>query len=149
MRRRVSPGFGMDFVLTRLHARYGKDIKDDLVFKAAPPIVGGREFVVANGKLEEGAQASSVNNFQGRYAIRHRWTGKISCANPRRNIWGGPPDGGAPQPRPALNLAFAPRGEVKIATAIKQDVPEIGLKKGKLDPIKPPAPTSPTPAPKK
>jgi hypothetical protein len=141
MRRRVPSGFASDFVLTRLHARYGKDIKDDLVFKAAPPIVGGREFVVANGKLEEGAQASSVNNFQGRYAIRHRWTGKISCANPRRNIWGGPPGGGASQPRSALNLAFVPRGEVKIAAAIKQDVPEIGLKKGKLDPIKaPPAP---------
>jgi hypothetical protein len=150
MRRRVSPNFGMDFVLTRLHARYGKDIKDDLVFKAALPIVGGREVVVANGKLEEGARASSVNNFQGRYAIRHRWTGKISCANPRRNSWGGPPGGGVPQPRPALNLAFAPRGEVKIATAIKQDVPEIGLRKGKLDPIKPAAPAQPpAPAPKK
>ena len=130
----------MDFVLTRLHARYGKDIKDDLVFKAAPPIVGGREHVVANGKLEEGAQASSINNFQGRYAIRHRWTGKIACKNPQRNVWGGPPGGGMPQPRAALNLAFAPRGQVQIAKSIKQDVPEIGLKKGKLEPIKAPAP---------
>src|SRR5262249_45142741 len=38
--------YGYDFVLTRLHARYGKDIKDDLQFVAADPIVGGREFVV-------------------------------------------------------------------------------------------------------
>ena len=30
-----------DFVLTRLHARYGKDIKNDLEFKMAEPIVGG------------------------------------------------------------------------------------------------------------
>ncbi|HWO19936.1 MAG TPA: hypothetical protein VNO30_14215 [Kofleriaceae bacterium] len=48
--RRVPPGWGNDLVLTRLHARYGKDIKDikdDLVFKAAPPIVGGREHVIA------------------------------------------------------------------------------------------------------
>jgi len=140
MRRRPPPRGGMDFVLTRLHARYGKDIKDDLVFKAAPPIVGGREHVVANGKLEEGAQASSINNFQGRYAIRHRWTGKIACKNPQRNVWGGPPGGGMPQPRAALNLAFAPRGQVQIAKSIKQDVPEIGLKKGKLEPIKAPAP---------
>ena len=43
--RRMPRGYGMDFVLTRLHARYGKDITNDLVFKAAPPIVGGREFV--------------------------------------------------------------------------------------------------------
>ena len=136
--RRPPPRFSGGFVLTRLHARYGKDIKDDLVFKAAPPIVGGREHVIANGKLEEGSQASSINNFQGRYAIRHRWTGKVACKNPRRGIWGGPPGGGMPQPRAALGLAFAPRGQVQIAKSIKQDVPEIGLKKGKLEPVAPP-----------
>ena len=135
MRRRVSPGFGMDFVLTRLHARYGKDLKDDLVFKAAPPIVGGREFVQNNGKLEEGAQASSVNNFQGRYAIRHRWTGAITCKNPRRGIWGGPPSGGGTAPQSAMNLAFAPRGQVQLPASIAGDVPEIGLKKGVLEPV--------------
>jgi len=137
-------------VLTRLHARYGKDLKDDLVFKAAPPIVGGRELVQSGGKLEEGAQSSSVNNFQGRYAIRHRWTGPVSCASPRRGIWGGPPNGGGPSPQPALGLAFAPRGQVQLARSIKGDVPEIGLRKGALDPIPPPAPDGrarPKPAP--
>src|ERR1700742_3627829 len=80
MKRRVPMGWGTDFVLTRLHARYGRDLKDDLVFSAAPPIVGGREFVRDGGQLEEGAQPSGVNNFQARYAIRHRWTGPIACA---------------------------------------------------------------------
>jgi len=43
-------------VLTRLHARYGKGaISEDLIFKAAPPIAGGREWRVGGGKLEEGA----------------------------------------------------------------------------------------------
>jgi hypothetical protein len=134
--RRVPPAWGNDFVLTRLHARYGKDIKDDLVFKAAPPIVGGREHLQNNGKLEEGSQASSVNNFQGRYAIRHRWAGPVSCPNPRRNVWGGPPNGGMPSPRPALGLAFVARGQVQLGTSIKGDVPEIGLRKGTLEPIK-------------
>ena len=124
-----------DLVLTRLHARYGKDITDDLVFRAAPPIAGGREHLVSGNKLEEGAKPSSVNNFQGRYAIRHRWTGKVACANPRRGIWGGPPGGGMPTPRPALNLAFAPRGQVQLATAVKHDVPEIGLRRGRLAPV--------------
>src|SRR5262245_27900146 len=57
-RRPMPPrwGVGMDFVLTRLHDRYGRDLKDDLVFAAAPPIVGGREFVRDGNKLEEGAQ---------------------------------------------------------------------------------------------
>ena len=74
----------MTMVLTRLHARYGKDITNDLEFKAAQPIVGGREFVVdANTHtLEKGAQPSSMNNFQGRYAIRHEWKGEISAISP-------------------------------------------------------------------
>ena len=143
--RRVPRGFGMDFVLTRLHARYGKEIKDDLVFRAAPPIVGGREFVTSGTKLEEGAKASSVNNFQGRYIIRHKWTGPVACQNPRRGIWGGPPGGGMPGTQPALGLAFAPRGQVQLAKSIKGDVPEIGLRKGTLEPIKAPPPR---PAPK-
>jgi hypothetical protein len=133
MRRRWTGG--NDFVLTRLHARYGKDLKDDLVFRAAPPIVGGREFVRDGGKLEEGAQPSSVNNFQGRYAIRHRWTGPVACAQPRRGVWGGPPDGGARPPQAALNLAFAPRTSLALPTSIEGDVPEIGLRKGVLEPV--------------
>ncbi len=134
--RRVPRSWGNNFVLTRLHARYGKEITNDLVFKAAPPIVGGREFVQSNGKLEWGARPSSVNNFQGRYIIRHRWTGPIACKNPRRGIWGGPPGGGIAQTRPALNLAFVKRGKINLARSIRGDVPEIGLRRGWLRPIR-------------
>jgi MYXO-CTERM domain-containing protein len=129
-------GGGSNFVLTRLHARYGKDIKDDLQFVAAAPIVGGREFVVdeTTHKLEEGAKPADVNNFQGRYAIRHEWTGAIACQDPKRGIWGGPPGGGRPQTKAGLDLAFAPRGEVQLATAIvPRDVPEIGMTGGVLE----------------
>ncbi|HEY5944475.1 MAG TPA: DUF2330 domain-containing protein [Kofleriaceae bacterium] len=143
--RRMPPGYGMNFVLTRLHARYGKDLSDDLVFKEAKPIVGGREHVIDPNTqaLEQGAQESSINNFQGRYAIRYPWTGKIDCPNPRRGIWGGPPGGGRPSTQPALDLAFAPRGQVQLASAVvPTDLPEIGLKGGVLDVI-----AKPTPAP--
>jgi len=136
--RRVPRSWGNDFVLTRLHARYGKEITNDLVFKAAPPIVGGREFVVSGTKLEEGARPSSVNNFQGRYAIRHRWTGPVACKSPRRGIWGGPPNGASTTALAATGLAFVPRGQVKLATSIKGDVPEIGLRRGRLEPIRRP-----------
>jgi MYXO-CTERM domain-containing protein len=144
-------GGGGNFVLTRLHARYGKDIKDDLVFKAAPPIVGGREFVVdeTTHKLEEGSKPADTNNFQGRYAIRHPWTGEVKCDKPQRGIWGGP-NGGSPQTKPALDLAFAPRGQVQLAAAIvPQDVPEIGMKGGVLEQYAPPpmAPQTSAPAP--
>ncbi|HEX7700266.1 MAG TPA: DUF2330 domain-containing protein [Kofleriaceae bacterium] len=120
-----------ELVLTRLHARYGKNITNDLVFKTADGIVGGREFVVDSktGKLEEGAQKSSTNNFQARYAIRHPWTGPISCLSPVRGRWGGPPKGQSSEgPEPALNLAFAARDSVKLPDAVLRDIPEIGVK---------------------
>lgn len=140
MRRPMPGGWGMDYVLTRLHARYGKDLTEDLVFRAAAPIVGGRELRSNGQKLEEGAQASSVNNFQGRYIIRHKWTGKVQCKDPRYGIWGGPPGGGPPTSQAALGLAFAPRGKIRLARSIKGDVPELGLRRGVLEPVRPPTP---------
>mgnify|MGYP000128392074 CR=1 FL=1 len=103
-----------EFVLTRLHARYdSSSLGEDLVFAEAPAIVGGREFMQAQGKLEEGAveQPGGMNNFQARYIIRHPWEGKIECENPRRGRWGGPPAGvqGNSQPKVARQLAFEAR----------------------------------------
>ncbi len=150
---RSTRGMGGDFVLTRLHARYGKDLKDDLVFKEAEPIAGGREFLKPGGKLEQDAEPWQTNNFQGRYIIRHPWNGAIACANPVRNRWGGPPGGGQQvATQSALGLAFAPRGSVQLASAFVGDVPQIGLHGGTLDPVaKPaaaavPAPETPLPA---
>nr|MBA3539512.1 MYXO-CTERM sorting domain-containing protein [Deltaproteobacteria bacterium] len=94
----------------------------DLVQKMRPP-------------LEEGAQSSPVNNFQGRYAVRHEWTGPIKCDKPMRYRWGGPPQEIMAQPgfvptgvKPALDLAFAPRDAVKLTEVVQRDVPEIDLK---------------------
>jgi hypothetical protein len=154
-------GMGMtgNFVLTRLHARYGKSISEDLVFKAAEPIVGGREIRSGGGgKLEERASPSSINNFQARYAIRHWWTGPIRCKSPRRGIWGGPPGRGRPPTSPALNLAFAPRNKAALPKFLVSNVPEIGVRaykpRRKPRPVTPPAPMveapdpAPTPKPK-
>ena len=129
-----------DYVLTRLHARYGKDLKDDLVFTQAPPIAGGRESLQSGGQLEQGAQSSPINNFQARYAIRHAWTGPIRCEHPQRGIWGGPPSELAahdPGVKPALNLAFAPRGEVKLAAALVHDEPDLGVRTESIGGAKP------------
>ncbi len=117
------------FVLTRLHARYGKaDMKDDLRFKDAKPITGGREQWTKQG-LEYGAAPSAQNYFQARYAIRHWWTGAIKCANPQRGVWGGPPDGNHQPAIAASKLAFAPRGKLSVASVVKRDLWEFGLKK--------------------
>ena len=86
------------FVLTRLHARYGKaDMKDDLRFREAKPITGGREAVEQAGPRVRRDAVATQNYFQARYAIRHWWTGPIKCKNPQRGVWGGPPDGGYDQ----------------------------------------------------
>ncbi|MFK7988104.1 MAG: DUF2330 domain-containing protein [Sandaracinaceae bacterium] len=88
------------YVLTRLHHRYGRgELGEDLVFRVAGPIQGGREH---GGP---GAQPASSNNFQGRYAIRHRWEGPIACANPIRDRWGGPPRGQTAAVQPAVDTA--------------------------------------------
>jgi MYXO-CTERM domain-containing protein len=124
-RRRPRSRWGAGgFVLTRLHTRYSKHVLgEDLVFRQADPIVGGRERTGAGGKLEHSAKPGSVNNFQARYIIRHRWKGAVACKNPRRGIWGGPPGGhaGNTRPKPALNLAFAPRRS-SLKTFVSWDV---------------------------
>lgn len=117
------------FVLTRLHARYSADsLGEDLVFKAAPPIAGGREFMGKNNQLEEGAEPAGQNNFQGRYAMRHAWEGAIECKSPVRGRWGGPPSGTKSHgTKAATDLAFVTRGKTVLANIVEQDVPEIGL----------------------
>ena len=121
-----------DFTMTRLHARYGKaDVPNDLVFKAATPIVGGREQRGATNELEHGATGAEYNNFQGRYAIRHAWTGPIGCTDPQRGRWSGSPPQGtqiADQGiMAATNLAFAPRGKLALPNAVAQPVPELDV----------------------
>jgi MYXO-CTERM domain-containing protein len=128
-------------VLTRLHARYGTDLSEDLVFQKASPVQGGREIEDATGKLEETAAASGINNFQARYAIRHEWTGPIECANPVRGRWGGPPAGETYKgPQAGRDLAFAPRGKVQLAQMVAGDVPELEVKAAGATPAVAPAP---------
>jgi uncharacterized protein (TIGR03382 family) len=126
----VVGGDQWQFVLTRLHARYPKDgVKEDLVFKAAPPIAGGREWRGPDGKLEERAKPNGANMFQGRYAIRHEWTGPIACKEPVRGNWGGPPaDHKLPSgPAAATDLAFVARGTIELPKIVRTSAPEIGL----------------------
>jgi hypothetical protein len=128
VRARHSNGQGAwGFVLTRLHARYDKtSLGEDLVFKAAPPIAGGREFLTNGTTLEQGAVSYGSNQFQGRYAIRYPWTGPIACSNPVRGRWGGPPQGGRPGPLAAQDTAFAPRGK-DLGAFTESPVSELGV----------------------
>jgi len=109
--RRIMPGT-RGFTLTRMHYRYTPDtLGEDLVFETAPAIVGGRGTPDAEGRFQEQtARSGSVNNFQGRYAVLHRWEGEIDCENPVRGRWGGPPgSGGGPVgPTPRVMPVMSP-----------------------------------------
>src|SRR5262249_7043851 len=85
-----------------------------------------------------------TNNFQARYAIRHPWRGPIACADPTRGRWGGPPNGeGNAGAKPALKLAFQPRGQIDLGGFFKQPVPELSISPTPVAA----APPSVTPAP--
>ena len=125
-RRRFFGNPASAFTLTRLHYRYGPGAADaDLVFRAAPAVVGGRGTPDPRGRFERDVQQSSVNNFQGRYAILHRWRGPVTCEQPRRGIWGGPPNGAAPRAEAALDLATQPRRGVRLQRFLRRGIPEL------------------------
>jgi len=130
-----------NFVLTRLHARYGKrDMKDDLRFAEAKAVTGGREKYSKSG-IEYGAVPADQNFFQARYAVRHWWTGPIKCEAPQRGVWGGPPDGSSSDAIGASKIAFAPRGKLALGQVIGRDLWEIGFKKQAAKPaVKPGVP---------
>ena len=146
-----SPTYG--FTLTRMHYRYDKDGLDhDLVFEAAPPVVGGRGTPNSQGELtERGAQPGRVNNFQGRYVILHPWQTAAACPSPVRGRWGGPPTGGARGPKSApsrLEAGSAPKkaASVELDALIAEDVASIGLTaKRPAEPVPPLAAAEPVP----
>jgi hypothetical protein len=119
------------WVLTRLHTRYSKEtLSEDLIFRQAKPAMGGRaSWDGTNG--DEGAEvdANGVNNFQGRYIIRHYWQGPVACKEPRFNNWGGPPGHpiGAAAPTAAKGLATAPRGKIVLKNEVRSPVPLLGI----------------------
>jgi hypothetical protein len=124
-RGRMGGGSMWNFVLTRLHARYTKhSVGEDLVFKEASPITGGREVLNSQGVPEQGEQRSSVNNFQARYAIRHPWKGPITCASPKRGVWGGPPNQHrSSTTKVAEDLGNVKRTPMKLASLILPEDP--------------------------
>jgi hypothetical protein len=132
------------WVVTRLHTRYDKlTLNEDLIFRAARPAVGGRaEREDGGGPWKGVTRSDESNNFQARYIIRHYWGKKVTCDNPERNVWGGPPNGRSPRPQAARDLANVARGQLELATVVKTKVPPMGLN-GLVK--KPTAPAPPAP----
>ncbi|MEZ4404540.1 MAG: DUF2330 domain-containing protein [Kofleriaceae bacterium] len=114
------------FTLTRLHARYGAEVADDLVFRAVEPLTGGRGIPAADGALDTDVARGWTNAFQGRYVMLHPWTGAVACAAPVPGRWGGPPAGAEiAAPVAARDTAFAPRGQVELDDLVASPVPAL------------------------
>ncbi|MEO6953143.1 MAG: DUF2330 domain-containing protein [Polyangia bacterium] len=116
------------WVLTRLHTRYAKEtLSEDLVFRTASPIVGGRAgYDTQNMEAPGEAKPDSSNNFQARYIIRHAWKGKAACAKPEWGNWGGPPDGD-PHVRAAQDLSSAPRNGMDLKKVVRSKLGALNL----------------------
>jgi hypothetical protein len=63
----------------------------------------------------------------------------VRCEHPVRGVWGGPPDGNYQPTIAASKLAFAPRGKLEVASVVKRDLWEIGLRKAAPSPAAPPS----------
>ncbi|MCB9742459.1 MAG: DUF2330 domain-containing protein [Alphaproteobacteria bacterium] len=109
-----NPGRG-DWVLTRLHYRYSpSSLGEDLVFKAAPPIVGGRGMPDTEGSLGEQQPGPGPRNaFQGRYVILNRWAGDFNCEAPVWGRWGGPHGATAGRATAAPSALTRPRSPLE------------------------------------
>ncbi|MDI3289041.1 DUF2330 domain-containing protein [Polyangium sp. 15x6] len=109
-------------VHSRLHARYRKEaLGEDLVLRVAPPIQGGR------GGEGQAAVPAEVSTFQGRYVLRHRWQGPVTCPSPDFDIWGGPPSADLSSVRPAAPSSEVPRGKVYLSAMLRDSVPAAGV----------------------
>jgi len=133
--QRGMPFFGnfSSWVLTRMHTRYSKDtLSEDLVFVEAGPVRGGRGSAGASLEQPGSVEPARVNNFQGRYIIRHYWEGPVKCENPVYGRWGGPPKG-SQDTQAATNLAGAKRGGVKLNDSVRSNLPQLAIP-GKASP---------------
>jgi hypothetical protein len=130
---------GDGWVLTRLHARYAKDAStQDLVFRPAPPVVGGREdYGEAHPTIEPIIEPNGESSFQARYVIRHAWQGPVACDDPQLGQWGPPPGGREPSAAPARGLAFVARGGIPLPSLLVDDVPALDLRGAAPTPRKP------------
>ena len=148
------PGGGSNLLygmtLTRLHARYGKDsLGEDLVFKVAPGVAGGRGMPDRQGLLDPTTQITGFNNFQGRYVILHPWESPIACQSPQRGVWGGPPSSSGER-----NMVQASKNQALLGTPpqagdlpalLAEPLPQLNVKASTpLEPLGAPLKVAPT-----
>ena len=133
--RSLTPTFTSNFsrwVLTRLHTRYSADtLSEDLVFTPARPVRGGRGAGGINQEQPGAVELSDVNQFQGRYIIRHYWQGEVSCDQPRYGVWGGPES----KTQAPSGLGRAKKSATALNDMVRSSLPRLKIK-GKTEPTR-------------
>lgn len=112
-------------LITRLHARYGKEeIDEDLVFTTAEHLQGGIGGAGRDQLETSIMDLDSFSQFQGRYMIHRRWEEAVECDGPVRGRWIATD---APDAAPSPNTTGAPMGDVQDAefsTLLDVEIPE-------------------------
>jgi hypothetical protein len=135
MRRMAPRGGSFPQVFTRIHLRYGRDSAgQDLVFRRAGGVSGGRGTPDTSGVLDRMVTPASANTFQGRYVIRHPWEGSALCLTPEWGRWGGPPGRRGKAMEVAADLGHASHQPVELASFLPSTVSEMGVR-GSAPPI--------------
>ncbi len=117
------------FTLTRLRYRYSTaSPATDLVFRAAPAVVGGNGTPDERGRMTQGVRRTGTQSlFQARYAILHRRRERPAgrCRHWIHGGWGGPPDG---RRLTGTARALAPSGApMRLEQVIRTPVPDLRL----------------------
>jgi MYXO-CTERM domain-containing protein len=119
--------------LTRLHARYGKTVTPR-TWCSRRRADRRRARAARRQRQARGAVASRTRTARttSRRGTRSATPGpgRSQCKRTRgAGVWGGPPSGvTGGGVKPALDLAFAPRGQAKLPELVRQDVPELEVK---------------------
>lgn len=112
------------FTLTRIRYRTSAGSPlSDLVFRQAPPVIGGIGTPDRGGLMRTAPRSGSEHNrFQARYAILHR-ARAARCEMPWGGDWTAPP-----RPTPAPALESLESADVPIQRLLRTSVPSLDLR---------------------
>jgi MYXO-CTERM domain-containing protein len=122
-----------------------KDIRFSL---AVEPIRAPLALTVSRYHLRDGPggardlsiQPGKGADLQTRYVIRHPWTEPITCASPKRGVWGAAPRSVKGRPLQALTgLPFDRAAPAPLEPLLAEDAPSLGVTKKETAPPPPQA----------
>ncbi len=120
-----------NFVITRLHHRFGKDsLTEDVKVQPAEHVQGGVGTPVGpNAELPAAVEPAKQSRLQTRYSVSHPSKRVVQCDDPKRWRWGKAPPSyrGLRKTWTARDLAYKKRDKFALKDVIKSSVPALGI----------------------